>query len=329
MKSSPNFKNGKFINIEPVNMANFDSYIGMLSKTIKGGEKHRKPSSKIPVVMKEQPFDEKPSMDLRFMWLGHSSVLLELEGKRFLFDPVFSKRASMVDWAGPQRFHSTPFDVTNLPELEAVIISHDHYDHLDKMTIIELAKRKLKFYVPLGMGSLLMDWGVDVSVIKEFDWWEEIIGDNYTIESTPARHFSGRSIFDWYKRLWCSWVLVGKNSRIYFSGDTGIMKGFKEIGNKYGPFNATFLKIAAYDENWPDVHINPEEAVLAHQMLKGKTLVPIHWATFDLAYHSWYRPILRLFKESEPLKIKVVAPIVGEMVNPDEYENKYWWRRLK
>lgn len=329
MINSKNFIDGKFVNSIPTNVGAPGKFCEMVFKYLAGGQKDRKPSIQLPIVSSDKNLNGTLTGSLQFIWLGHSSVLLELEGKRFLFDPVFSERASFVKWYGPKRFHPVPLSIDAIPSLDAIIISHDHYDHLDKSAIKNLSNRKVHFYVPLGIGRLLEKWGVQESNIIEFDWWDEINVSNIKIISTPARHFSGRGLFDTNKTLWCSWVLKGKHKSVYFSGDTGIMSEFKEIGDKYGPFDVTFIKIGAYDELWPDIHINPEQAIEAHERVRGNALVPIHWATFDLGLHSWYEPAERLVNAANSSKANIIAPKIGELVDPTQYHNSYWWRELK
>ena len=232
----------------------------------------------------------------------------------------------MVQWAGPKRFHPVPVEIEELPELDGVIISHNHYDHLDKAAIQALANRDQDFFVPLGVGDYLVKWGVKRSKIFEFDWHDEKKIRDIAVVSTPARHFSGRGLFDNGKTLWCSWALIGEKYRIYYSGDTGFTPEFNEIGSVHGPFDLTFIKIGAYDALWPDIHLNPEEAVQAHGKLKGKVMVPIHWGTFDLGLHSWYEPPERLVRRAAEEKIKFIIPGIGEIVDPEKYRNTFWWR---
>lgn len=291
-----------------------------------GGKKERIPPQPLPVVPLTAFSREAVPAGVRFSWLGHSSVFLELNGKRVLFDPVFSERASFLPWMGPKRFQPAPLRASDLPQLDAVLISHNHYDHMDKSTIIELAGKSLSFHVPLGLSGVLKDWGVPKPKIREYAWWDEVAMNGITIAATPARHFSGRGLFDRNKTLWCSWVVSGGERSVFFSGDTGITAGFREIGQKYGPFDVTFIKMAAYNENWPDIHLNPEQAVEAHLALRGKAFVPIHWGTFDLAMHSWHEPIERLVKAAEQEKIRTIMPKMGELIDPGRYQNGYWWR---
>ncbi len=327
MNKPKNFSNGRFINAEPTTVmkpgSNWDSIYQFVFK----GHKDRTPSHPLPVVAMDG-FAQQPAADgLRFVWLGHSSVLVELDRKRILIDPVFSERASIFSWAGPKRFQPPPIQPRDLPVLDAVLISHDHYDHLDKATILGLVEKTASFHVPLGLAALLKSWGVPTSKIFEYAWWDEHEVDGITIVATPARHFSGRGLFDRNRTLWCSWVVSRNGLKVFHSGDTGKTTQFKEIGKKYGPFDIAFIKMAAYNENWPDIHLNPEQAVEAHRDLGGKALVPIHWATFDLSLHSWYEPIERLVKSAEQDHARTITPKMGEFVDPDRYENDYWWRK--
>jgi len=291
-------------------------------------QKDRTPSHPLPVAEMDG-ISRKPAAEgFRFVWLGHSSVLVELERKRILIDPVLSERASIVSWAGPKRFQPPPIEAKDLPKLDAVLISHDHYDHLDKPTILGLVEKAASFHVPLGVAALLESWGVPKTKIYEYAWWDEHEIGGITIVATPARHFSGRGLFDRNRTLWCSWVVSRNGRKVFHSGDTGMTSQFKDIGGKYGPFDVAFIKMAAYNENWPDIHLNPEEAVQAHRDLGGKTLVPIHWAVFDLSLHSWYEPIERLVKAAEQTRAKVITPKMGEVVDPEQYDNGFWWKEL-
>lgn len=324
--ASPNFVGGKFVNSVPNKKYTIKEIVGMVFKS---GQNDQKPSKPLPVEKLDKKTFQKPPMEnLQFVWLGHSSVLLEFEGKRFLFDPVFAQRAGPL-FLGPKRFHPVPLIVENLLDLDAVFISHDHYDHLDKNVILNLANKALSFCVPLGVGKRLQKWGVDKSKILEFDWWDEMRIGDIKIASTPARHYSGRNLLDKDFTFWCSWSLIGRAYRIFFSGDTGTFPSFAEIGERYGPFDLTFMKIGAYDEYWPDIQMTPEEAVAAQAEIHGKLFVPVHWGTFDLGYHSWYEPAERLVEAAVAAKIEIITPRIGEIVKLSDHQNSFWWRGVK
>ena len=328
MNKAKNHVNGVFVNTEPTTVMKPGTYWNTMYWYLFKKSNESAPKEPLPVVSPKDALQGPASVSPRFVWLGHSSVLLELEGKRILIDPVFSERASVFSWVGPKRFQPSPVQAQDLPPLDAVLISHDHYDHLDKTTIVALRNRTASFHVPLGVGAILKDWGIPASQIVEYAWWDRHDGNDMTIVAVPARHFSGRGLFDRDKTLWCSWVIFGRTGRVYHSGDTGMTEQFKEIGEKYGPFDIAFIKIAAYNENWPDIHLTPEKAVAAAAMLKGKIMVPIHWGTFDLGLHSWYEPIERFVKEAEKEKTRIITPKMGELVVPENYENVFWWREI-
>jgi L-ascorbate metabolism protein UlaG (beta-lactamase superfamily) len=240
-------------------------------------------------------------------------------------DPVFEKSVSFF---GPSRYNGdVPLDTTQLPEVDVVIISHNHYDHLNKSSIQILSKKTGKFIVPLAVGAELEDSGVPREKIIELDWWEEYrVDDQLMIVATPAQHFSGRGLTDRDETLWASWVIKALNHKIYYSGDSGYFDGFKQIGEKYGPFDMTFLETGAYNEKWHHIHMFPEETVQAHVDLGGDVLHPIHWATFNLSLHTWYDPMERLTKAAEELEVTAATPIVGETTIYGEYipTNKWW-----
>ena len=323
-----NYSMGRFANLEPTNVMKPGTTLNTVFQYLFGGNEERTPAQPLPVVSLSGFSQEQLTTGVRFAWLGHSSVYLELNGKRILFDPVFSERASFLSWMGPKRFQPAPLRASDLPQLDAVLISHNHYDHMDKATIIQLAGKSHSFHVPLKLSPLLESWGIPKSKIHEYAWWEEHQTNGITIAATPARHFSGRGLFDRNKTLWCSWVVSRGGHSVFFSGDTGITARFGEIGEKYGPFDVTFIKMAAYHENWPDIHLNPEQAVEAHRNLGGRMLVPIHWGTFDLALHSWHEPIERLVKAAARKKVTTIMPKMGELIDPNRYQNGYWWRTL-
>jgi len=232
-----------------------------------------------------------------------------------LTDPVFGERVSPSHRVGPARLHPAPITVAELPRLDAVVISHDHYDHLEVDTVRELVRRqRCPFLVPLGVAAHLRGWGVPEDRIVELDWDEAVVVAGLTITCTEARHFSGR-LFARNTTLWASWAIAGPAHRVFFGGDTGYTPAFAGIGARFGPFDLTVLPIGAYDQNWSDIHLNPEEAVRAHGDLGGRVLLPIHWATFDLAFHAWAEPVERLTAAAGTAGVTLALPMVGQRVD--------------
>jgi len=259
--------------------------------------------------------------------LGHSSILLNMAGQHWLIDPVFSERASPFSFAGPKRFHQPPIDLANLPAIDGVIISHDHYDHLDKTTIKHLAQTVKHFVVPLGVERHLMNWGVDENTIHPLDWWQNINLGEIKITATPTQHFSGRGLFDKNKTLWASYAIKSTTSNIYFSGDSGYFDGFKVIGERLGPFDLTLVETGAYDKDWATIHMTPEQSLQAHIDLKGKHLLPIHNGTFDLAFHPWYEPLERITALANEANVSLITPVMGQVVDTDKPNGTtLWWR---
>ena len=262
--------------------------------------------------------------------LGHSSHLLKLHGKYWLIDPVFGPRASPVSWAGPKRFHQPPLTLAEVPPIEGLVLSHDHYDHLDVPTIEALKDRVQRYFVPLGVGARLKEFGVAADRIQEFDWWQEGKWGDVTLTAAPAQHFSGRTLWDRNKTLWASWLLRSGNERIFYSGDSGYFPGFKEIGQRLGPFDLALMENGAYDTYWPGVHMAPEETVKAFQDLGARVLYLVHNSTFDLAFHTWRDPLERVSDLAEKAGIVIATPEIGEVLTLGKpRENKKWWKDLK
>lgn len=261
--------------------------------------------------------------------LGHSTLLLKLRDRFWLTDPVFSQRASPVQWFGPKRFHAPPIALADLPPIEAVILSHNHYDHLDRHAVLALAHKTRMFLTPTGVGDTLIEWGIDGNKVRQFAWWLgcEIAGIQLT--ATPAQHFSGRHLWDGNASLWASWVIIDGEQRIFFSGDTGYFPGFKTIGERFGPFDLTFLETGAYNKSWAYVHMQPEETMQAHLDLKGRWLAPIHNGTFDLSLHAWYEPFERIAALAKAGNIPLATPQMGEaLLLGDLQAGNHWWREL-
>jgi L-ascorbate metabolism protein UlaG (beta-lactamase superfamily) len=271
-----------------------------------------------------------PADALRITWLGHSSLLIDIDGKRILTDPVF-RRASPVQFAGPARFFPTPIGVADMPHLDAIIISHDHYDHLDDKTIVALAKKGTPIYTSLGVGAILHKWGIPKTQITELDWWQDVsLGDGFKITSAPARHFSGRSMFNRNQTLWASFAIKGPVHNVYYGADSGIHPLFAEIADRLGPFDITMLEIGASNELWADIHMGPDLATNAQLALKGTVMMPIHWGTFNLAFHTWTQPVERVLACAEEKGIDLLLPAPGETyeLNGKGYINK-WWEKFR
>lgn len=263
------------------------------------------------------------------IWFGHSTVLLEIEGKRLLLDPNFSEYPSPFPFIGGKRFSkAVPIELEQLLPVDIVLVSHDHYDHLDYKTIMQIKEKTGLFCVPAGVESRLKKWGIDQEKIKEFDWWQEAACAGLTLACTPARHFSGRSMFDRNKTLWCSWAIIGQEKKVFFSGDGGYGSHFRQIGKKYGPFNLTLMECGQYDERWAAIHMLPEQTVQAHLDIAGRLLLPIHWGAFSLAFHAWTEPVERALKAAEERQVRITTPRIGEAVVVDaaDYPAAIWWR---
>ena len=285
------------------------------------------PSEAVSVVRPlAQAFLTPPATGLRVTWMGHSTLLLEVDGLRILTDPIWGERTSPVTWAGPKRFFEPPLAFEDLPPLDAVLISHDHYDHLDMPTIKALNERGVAFYVPLGVGSHLAYWGVPWERIHEMDWWESTKIGEVELVCAPARHASGRFNPQSNQTLWSGWAIRGPQHRVYFSGDTGLFPALTEIGEKLGPFDLTLFESGAYNQAWPDWHLGPEQAVRAHQMVRGEVLIPVHWGLFNLAMHAWTEPAERVLAEAERVGAQVIVPRPGQMVEPGLHPAlERWW----
>lgn len=308
---------GEFINLPEndsrINRMGFMEGLSVMKEIFLTKTK-RMPHGKLPEVKPHIPEFLKPSDFLKFIWLGHSTLLINVDGKIFLIDPVFGNSASPFDFMIP-RFQAAAISLKELPYIDAIIISHDHYDHLDKSTIKYFENKSTRFIVPIGVGNHLRDWGIEKTRITELNWGESTSYSHIKFTATPARHFSGRSFFDRNQTLWASWVIEGKEDKIFYSGDSGYGGHFKEIGKRYGPFDLAFLENGQYNERWPDVHMHPEETLQALIDVDAKILVPVHWGMFDLALHHWTEPISRTHKIATAWEIPILTPKLGEMVD--------------
>ncbi|HVW94566.1 MAG TPA: MBL fold metallo-hydrolase [Mucilaginibacter sp.] len=322
-------KGKKFLNPIPTDEAGFGKMIPIL-KEYYYNKAENTPKKQIgPFKTDTAIFDAPPSTGLRITLIGHSSLLIEIDGKRILTDPVWSDRASFSSHFGPKRFFSPPLPLKELPPLDAIIISHDHYDHLDKDTIRFFAGKSIPFISPLGVCHHLEKWGIEKNYISELDWGDSVmIGGDCNVIATPSRHFSGRGITGRNETLWASFVIRGHTHNIFFGADSGWFPGFSEIGETFGPFDLTMLEIGAYGKYWPDIHMGPANATNAHLALKGELMIPIHWGTFNLAPHAWYEPIELLLTYAGEKNIGLFVPEPGEPTEVGEYISG-WWEKYR
>lgn len=327
MQRSPQFDDGAFKNLETTVVmkpgTNWSTAKAYLTNTAV-----QTPPAPLPVEDPVPGWATSPEGGLRVTWLGHSTLLIELDGLRVLTDPVWGPRASPSSIVGPKRFHPVPAALEKLPPLDAVLISHDHYDHLDYPTIVELAKAsKVPFFVPLGVGAHLEAWGVPAERITELEWWQEASVRELRLVATPARHFSGRGMLDSNRTLWTSWAILGPTKRFYFSGDTGPQAAFEEIGAKFGPFDVVALEVGAYHPNWGEIHLGPENAIEAQRQLGGGNLLPVHWGTFNLGLHGWDEPGETLAQLAAQRGVPLLTPRLGRPVVPPKPVDP-WWREV-
>jgi L-ascorbate metabolism protein UlaG (beta-lactamase superfamily) len=331
IKRSPNYRDGAFRNPGPPERRGSGWTI---MRQWLGGHEQRVPPAPLPIVsLTKSDFATPPASGLRATWLGHSTVLVEIDGARILFDPVWARRASPSSLIGPVRFHPPPLALEDLPPLDAILASHDHYDHLDRGVVRALARSaaqsRARFIVPLGVGAHLERWGVPPDRITELDWSESTTVGPLTVVATPARHFSGRGLTDGNHTLWASWAVAGPAHRVFHSGDTGAYAGFIDVGATHGPFDLTFIKIGAYGDGWPDIHLTPEQAIGVHRQVRGTLLLPIHWGTFNLAFHRWDEPADRVVAAAVA-GTRLVMPKPGESVEPATAKPvDPWWRSVR
>ena len=327
---SPQFADGTFHNAAERQAPGFGKTLAIFWRVLT-----QKPADTVP----RQPLQVLPLTQAELLaapdqslWrLGHSTVLLKLQGQFWLTDPVFSERASPFSFMGPKRFHAPPLSIDELPPITGVVLSHDHYDHLDFDAIQKLAPKVAHFVTPLSVGDRLIAWGVPPEKVQQFDWWQGTTIAGLTLVATPAQHFSGRSLSDRNRTLWASWVMhtgTGPDAvRIFFSGDTGYFDGFKAIGERFGPFDLTMVETGAYDAQWPDVHMQPEQSLQAHLDVKGRHLMPIHNGTFDLALHAWTDPFERISALAGKAGVPLVAPVMGERLDiRTPALSRHWWK---
>lgn len=326
---SKQFRDGRFHNTSGAT-AELEGHTLPLMRDFLFGGRSRRPHIEIPLASPLATWATAPASGLRVTWLGHSTLLLEMDGVRLLTDPVFGPRASPVSFAGPKRFHPVPARIADLGRLDLVLLSHDHHDHLDPQSIRELAKMRVPFVTSLGVGERLERFGVDPSLITELDWWEShVIAERaLTLTATPAQHFSGRGLFDRNRKtLWSSFVVATPKRRLFFSADTGLTDELREIGERFGPFELSMIEIGAWHPAWGSIHLGPHNAMRAFDMLGGGTLLPIHWATFDLGLHPWDEPIETLLSLATAAGTRLITPPIGRAVEPASLAAPtIWWR---
>ncbi len=327
---SKNYKNGQFVNKKDVpKELSFSETLSLTHKFFFTKVPNGSPSKDIGVQKIDSSNIANYKSDTRLIWFGHSSFLLQIDEKNILIDPMFGKVAAPLDVLGANRFNSEmPIAIEKLPKIDAVLISHDHYDHLDYPSIKKLKDKVEIFYTPLGVGSHLEAWGIEKERIIELDWWESEVFKDLQFVCTPAQHFSGRKFDNRQSTLWASWVIKSKTESLFFSGDSGYAPHFKEIGNFYGPFDFAMIECGQYNEMWADIHMFPEETAKAGIDLKAKLVMPIHWGAFKLALHDWTEPVRRFKIKAEELQLIHITPQIGEniILGAKEHDASNWWQ---
>lgn len=327
----PNYQNGKFQNAVPTDMKMTTSDILSFIKDSRNKTVERTPKEQLE--MKKVDWEKVKSEEDSITWFGHSAFLLSINNKKLLIDPMLGPTASPVSFIGSKRYsQDILYVIDEMPELDAVLLTHDHYDHLDYSSIKHLKDKVKHFFVPLGVGSHLIKWGIPSKEITEVNWWEEVPFEGLTLALTPSKHFSGRKGWNRDSTLWGGWVILGEKTRFYTSGDGGYDAHFKQVGERYGPFTFTMMEGGQYDPRWPMVHMRPEESVQAHLDVKGQTMMLIHWAAFTLSFHSWTDPIERAIYKAREEDVDLVIPQLGETVllygDKSKVINK-WWKKDK
>ncbi|WP_422080196.1 MBL fold metallo-hydrolase [Ulvibacterium sp.] len=328
-EKSKNFKNGQFVNKKDVpEDLSFMETLKLAWKFFFTKVPNGSPQQNISV----KKIDSTDIVDFRdstrLIWFGHSAFLLQIDNKTVLIDPMFGKVAAPHDWLGANRFNlETPIEIEKLPKIDAVLISHDHYDHLDYKSIKRLKDKVEMFYTPLGVGVHLQAWGIGKERISELDWWQDVKFEGLTFTCTPAQHFSGRKFNNRQSTLWSSWVIQSQSESIFFSGDSGYGPHFKEIGEAFGPFDFAMVECGQYNKMWPDIHMFPEETAQVGIDLDAKRVMPIHWGAFKLALHSWTDPVERVVKKAEELNVNLVTPEIGESIFLEHLNSsRKWWK---
>lgn len=323
MEASPQWRDGRFQHPTPTALAGPSP--DLLWKWLTAGGSDRVPTAPIPTVARTRTDFEAPCR-VRATWLGHATALVEIDGRRLLTDPVFSRHASPGRLFGVARFFEPPLPLAELPDVDAVLVTHDHYDHLDWATVRHLAPAVPRWVAPLGVGAHLERWGVPPDRITELDWWDETAVGTVRVVATPSRHFSGRALTGRDRTLWCGYALAGPSGSVYLTGDGGMQPQFAEVGARLGPFDLTLAEAGAYDADWADIHLGPEQAVEAVRQARGGLMVPVHWGTFNLAFHGWTEPAERVLAAADAAGVRVAIPRPGQSVDPaDPPGTERWW----
>lgn len=328
VRASRQFSNGSFRNPSGLGPDLQGNPLSVMGEFFFGGAQ-RTPPAPLPVERPHAAWSRGADTGFRATWLGHSTVLLELDGHRVLTDPVFGERASPLSFVGPKRFHEVPATIESLPPLDAILLSHDHYDHLCRASIEALAKRDVPIVTALGVGAHLERFGFRPERVVELDWGESAVVRGLRITATPSQHFSGRGPHDRNTTLWSSFVVQSGRRKVFFSGDTGLTEAFADIGRVHGPFDLVMLEVGAYHPSWGTIHLGPENALEAFRMLGGGTLLPVHWGTFDLGLHAWDEPVETLVARAAEQGARILTPRLGAPFEPDRVEGVTpWWREV-
>src|SRR5262245_37748633 len=333
IEASPRWDGEQFRNVHPIIPGLRDPSASMptIHDFVCGGDR-RVPSDPLPSMDPLDVWTRPPATGLRATWLGHSTVLIEIDGMRVLTDPVWGPRASPSRFAGPKRFQPVPVPLGAMPALDLVIVSHDHYDHLDYPTIRKLAKGTVPIVTSLGVGAHLEAWGVDPARIAELDWWEsyELPNGELTVTAAPSQHFSGRGLKDRNATLWSSMALRSERHSVFFSGDTGLTTEYQAIRERLGPFDLVMLEVGAFHPAWGVIHLGPENALKALTLLGGGAFLPVHWGTFSLATHAWDQPAETLLELAPREGARLLMPRLGEPIEPaHEAGLEPWWREVE
>ena len=326
--ASRQFRDGHFRNTSGARDGVQGGPMKIFGELLFGGQE-RRPPAELPIERPHARWGQRPETGLRVTWLGHSTVVLELDGRRVLTDPVFAQRVSPVGFIGPRRFHPVPAELDELPPIDLVVLSHDHFDHLCRPTMRALARTGVPVVTALGVGAHLERFGFAPDRITELDWYESAEVAGVHVTATPSQHFSGRSLGSRNRTLWASWVIRGERHRVFFSGDTGLTPEFSEIGQRFGPFDLVMLEIGAFHPAWGKIHLGPRNALEAHRLLGGGLLMPVHWGTFSLGFHAWDDPGEELIALAPSYDARLVTPRLGAPFEPARVEAVTpWWREV-